>query len=348
MHVYENVYEADDIEYDIKPLPWKEIMFRTALRILNATVGIEVNKEQLLPPIPFDVEVKSLLTDFHRVEQIPYTEDHDGYIRIQESSEAAHYERQDNRYIFSGPFQDLSLQASDLRYSFWGNQGFLYRYALYLLEKCHRIYNLHACALFSEKDHAIYLVIGGAGSGKTVYLLSGLDKGLRLFSTETVHFCIKNNEIEWYKGSLVDNIRLGTLVHDFPQFLPDIEMPPPEKLWQKKIALDLSSYATDFDTIKKVRAVSILFPHIEQGRKGCVQNEVIDVKKSSKLVFDNISQKIAETTILYDQLPVLGLDEKDMARSRLERSSEIVKHPSIDRVVSILSNPQECWGDILS
>ena len=323
-------------------------MFKTALKILKATVGIEASKEQLLPHFPLTIEVKSLLTDFRHVEQIPYTDDHDGYIRIQESSEAAHYERHENQYIFSGPFLDLSLRASDPRYSFWGNQGFLYRYALYLLEKCHKIYNLHACALFSEKEQALYLIIGGAGSGKTVYLLSGLDKGLRLFSTETVHFCIKNTEIEWYKGSLVDNIRLGTLVHDFPQFLPDMEMPSPEKLWQKKIALDLSSYATGFETIKNVRAVSILFPHIEEGRKGCVQNEVVDDKKSSKLVFDNISQKIVETTILYDQIPVLGLDEKDMARLRLERSFKLVNHPSIDRVVSILSNPQECWGNLLS
>ena len=323
-------------------------MFKTALRILKATVGIETNKEKLLPPFPFGIEVQSLLTDFHQVEQIPYAEDHDGYIRIQESPEAVHYEAQDNQYIFSGPFANLSLRASDLRYSFWGNQGFLYRYTLYLLEKCHKIYNLHACALICERDHALYLIIGGAGSGKTVYLLSGLDKGLRLFSTETVHFRIENNEIEWFKGSLVDNIRLGTLVHDFPRFLPDIKLPPPEKLWQKKIALDLSSYATDFDTIKDVRAVSILFPHIEEGRIGCVQNEVTDINKSSKLVFDNISQKLVETTILYDQIPVLGFDEIEMARSRLEGSFELVKHPSIDRVVSILSNPQECWGNILS
>jgi hypothetical protein len=323
-------------------------MFKTALRILKTTVGIEANKEQLLPPFPFDIEVKSLLTDFHRVENIPYTKNHDGYIRIQDSSDAVSCERQKNQYIFSGPFETLSLKASDLRYSFWGNQGFLYRYALYLLEKHHKIYNLHACALFDEKDQTLYIVVGGAGSGKTVYLLSGLDKGLRLFSTETVHLCIKNNEIEWYKGSLVDNIRIGTLAHDFPQFLPDIKLPPPEELWRKKIAIDLSSYATGFDTLYKVRNVFFLFPHIEAGRKGHVQNELTDVKISSKLVFDNISQKIAETTILFDQIPVLGLDEKHMARSRLERSYEIVEHPSITQVVSILSNPKDCWGDFLS
>jgi hypothetical protein len=323
-------------------------MFKTALKILKATVGVEVNREQILPPFPFGIEVKSLLTDFHRVDQIPYSEDHDGYIRIQDSKEAPHYKQLEKRFIFEGPFEKLSQTASDLRFSFWGNQGFLYRYVLYLLEKYHKIYNLHACALLDQNNHILYLIIGGAGSGKTVYLLSGLEKGLRLFSTETVHFSIKNNEIEWFKGSLVDNVRFGTLVHDFPQFLPDVKIPPPEKLWQKKIALDLSSYAADFDTIKKIKAVHIFFPHIEEGRKGYVLYKVTDVKKSSKLIFDNISQKIVETTILYDQIPVLGLDEKEMARLRLEKSLEIVKHPSITQIVSILSNPRDCWRDFLT
>jgi len=323
-------------------------MFKTALNILKSTVGIETNNKKLLPPITFDIEVKSLLTDFQRVDRIPYTEDLDGYIRILESQESPHYERHGKGYFFSGPFEELSHTASDLRFSFWGNQGFLYRYTLYLLEKYHKIYNLHACALFDQKDHSLYLIIGGAGSGKTVYLLSGLAKGLQLFSTETVHFCLQKNQIEWFKGSQVDNVRFGTLVHDFPQFLPDVKVPAPEKLWQEKIALDLSSYATDFETLKNTGAVYILFPHLEEGRKGFVQNTVSDAKKSSKFLFDNISQKIVETTILYDQIPVLGLDDKDMARLRLESVIKCVNHPSITQIVSILSNPRDCWGNLLS
>lgn len=324
------------------------MIFKTALKILKATVGVEVNREQLLPPFPFGIEVKSLLTDFHRVDQIPYGEDHDGYIRIRDAQVDPQYERLEKKFIFEGPFDKLSQTASDLRFSFWGNQGFLYRYVLYLLEKHHKIYNLHACALYDQDTHAIYLIIGGAGSGKTVYLLSGLEKGLRLFSTETVHFRIENNAIEWFKGSLVDNVRFGTLVHDFPRFRPDLKIPPPEEIWQKKIALNLSSYATDFDSIKKTKAVHILFPHIEEGRKGYVLNKITDVNKSVKLVFDNISQKIVETTILFDQIPVLGMDEAEMARSRFEKSYKIVKHPSITEIVSILSNPRDCWGDFFT
>jgi hypothetical protein len=323
-------------------------MFKIALSILKATVGVESNSKLLLPSLPFDIEVKSLLTDFFRVDRIPYSEDLNGYIRILESSEGPHYERLGNTFVFSGPFEGLSRTASDLRFSFWGNLGFLYRYALYLLEKHHKIYNLHACALFDQKKQALYLIIGGPGSGKTVYLLSGLAKGLRLFSTETVHYRIGKDRIEWFKGSLVDNVRFGTLVHNFPEFLPDVKIPSEDKLWQEKIALDLSSYATDFDTLKSTTSVTILFPHIEQGREGFIQNTIRDINKSSKILFDNISQKIVETTILYDRIPVLGLDEKDMARSRLESVIECVKHPSISKIVSILTNPMDCWGSFLT
>ena len=129
-------------------------MYRLALKILRATVGIETDNKKLLPHLPFTLEVKSLLTDFHRIDPIPYTDDLDGYIRILESPEAPRYERQGRGYIFSGPFEELSRSVSDPRFSFWGNQGFLYRYALYLLEKHHKIYNLHACALFDQKYHA--------------------------------------------------------------------------------------------------------------------------------------------------------------------------------------------------
>lgn len=323
-------------------------MFRAALKILEATIGIEASKESLLPPPSFNIEVKSLLTDFYRVDLIPYSESLNGYIRILESLGSPRYARHGKEYIFSGAFDKLSHAASDLRFSFWGNQGFLYRYILYLLEKYHDIYNLHACALFDQNDGNLYIIIGGAGSGKTVYLLSGLEKGLKLFSTETVHFRLKKNNIELFKGSLVDNIRKGTLLYDFPQFLGDSDLSPQEEIWQTKIAVDLSAHATDFETLINPSGMHIIFPHVEEGREGFVQTTIKDAKRSSKILFDNISQKIGETTILYDQLTVLGLDEIDMARSRLEKVRCFVDHSSITQILSILSNPKDCWGNLFS
>lgn len=323
-------------------------MYKAGIKILEVKIGIESNREELLFHFPLKTEVKSLLTDFKDVESIPYSADLDGYISVEESMEDPSFEFSREKARFRGSFLKLTREASDLRFSLWGNQGFLYRYALYLLEKKHRIYNFHACALYQEKKDQMFVVIGGAGSGKTVYLLNGLAKGLKLFSTETVHFRIEKDAVSWFMGSLVDNVRLGTLMYNFPQFLPKIETQEAGEEWQKKIALDLSPYKTDFEELKTPRSVVILFPRIEEGRKGFLLNLIEDRRKAAKALFDNISQKIAENVILYDKIPVLGFDEKQMALARLKYASQLVHHKTIIKIASVLSNPDDCWGDLLS
>lgn len=322
-------------------------MFRTGVRILKAGIGIESNAEELLPVFPLKVEVPSLLTDFKSIEQIPHSHDLDGNILVKNSEEKPSYQFSGHQVRFTGPFLKFTREASDLRFSLWGNQGFLYRYALYLLEKKHRIISLHACALYSDKANQLYVITGGAGSGKTVYLLSGLSKGLRLFSTETVHVRVEKNTLSWFMGSLVDNVRLGTLTHHFPGFLRNIETQEVEDEWQRKIALDLSSYTTDFEKMTDPSAVTILFPRIEEGREGFRFTPVADRRKAAKALFDNITQKLSETVVLYDRLPVLGLDEESLALERLSRVNQLVQHKSVIQMASVLSNPEECWGDIL-
>jgi hypothetical protein len=51
--------------------------------------------------------------------------------------------------------------------------------------------------------------------------------------------------------------------------------------------------------------------------------------------------------LLYDCIPVLGLDEKEMAFKRLKEINEFVHHKAIVKIATILSNPYECWGDLL-
>ncbi|UCC39112.1 MAG: hypothetical protein JSV96_15100 [Candidatus Aminicenantes bacterium] len=322
-------------------------MNKIALKILEATVGIESDKKELLPCLPLELEVKSLLTDFNEVEAIPYSTGLDGYISIEESEERPIFESSEKQVRFRGPFIKLEREASDLRFSLWGNQGFLYRYVLYLLEKKHGIYSFHACALYQEERNYLYVVIGGAGTGKTVYLLSGLARGLKLFSTETVHFHRDGDVISWFMGSVVDNIRFCTLKYHFPQFQPGIEIPKAEEEWDKKIALDLSSYKTDFKKLTDPDGVIILFPRVEEGREGFQLTPIEDKRKASKALFDNISQKLAETMILYDNIPILGLDEEEMALARLKETNEFVHHKTIIKIAAVLSNPHECWGDLL-
>ncbi len=322
-------------------------MFRTAVKILDATIGIRSDKEEVLPPLPPGIKVESLLTDFRRVEQISFSANLNGHISIEEGKEDPCYVFQHGNAIFTGPFSRLQKKASDPRYTLWGNQGFLYRYALYLLEKKHHIFNLHACALYKEDRDTLFVIIGGAGSGKTVYLLSGLEKGLQLFSTETVHFQIEKNGIIWRMGSVVDNVRFGTLIHDFPRFLPEGKIPGLRDAWQKKIALDLSRFRTKKETLTNPKAVHILLPRIETGFDQVVWNPIEDRKKAAKSLFDNITQKLSETTVLYDELTVLGLDTIALAKARWKAVLKLIDHPSIAEISAVISDPRRCWGNIL-
>jgi len=321
-------------------------MFQTAVKILKATIGIRSNQEELLPFLPFGVEVESLLTDFRRVEQISYKKGLDGYISVEDVEGDLTYKFHDNGVIFKGPFSRLQKEASDPRHTLWGNQGFLYRYALYLLEKKHNIYNFHACALYQEDMDTLFVIIGGAGSGKTVYLLSGLEKGLKLFSTETVHFRIEGNNIIWHMGSVVDNVRYGTLMYDFPRFLPQGDVPGPQSIWQKKIAIDLSSFCAQKEFIKNPQAIHILFPRVEKGFERPLWNPVKNTSKAEKILFDNITQKVAETTLLYDKLTILGLDETDLANARLRSVKELASHQTVTEISSVLSDPKNCWKNV--
>lgn len=325
----------------------KSPMCKTAVKILHATIGIQSNHEALLPHLTLETKIESLLTDFKTIEMIPYNLGLDGYITIEETAAPASYEIQDDRILFQGPFLRWQKQASDPRYTFWGNQGFLYRYTLYLLEKRHRTYNFHACALYDEDENDLYVIIGGAGSGKTVFLLSGLEKGLKLFSTETVHAHIERGKIIWHMGSLVDNVRYGTLLYDFPRFLPDGERPSSREAWGKKIALDLSEYRTRKEIIEHPSSVHILFSRIERGFEKTILNPLRDKQKMAKGLFDNISQKLGETIILYDKMIVLGLDETERARDRFNAINELVNHDSVSQITSILSNPRDCWDHVL-
>ncbi len=320
-------------------------MFRIAVKILRARIGLETNSSFFLLTFPLKVAVESLLTDFKEVKEIKFSEGLDGYVQVKNSSGKVSYSFKGGTFFLKGPLLKISREASDSRYTLWGNQGLIYRYTLYLLERNYGIFNLHACALLDEKKNMLYVVAGGAGAGKTVFLLSGLQKGLKLFSTETLHFTLKNKDLCWYMGSLVDNIRWSTLFKHFPQFLPTNEVEESKERGEK-IAVDLSFYRTDKEELHNPRFM-IIFPRIEEGWPGCQRTKVVDKRKGAKLIFDNISQKLAETVILYDRIPLAGMDCKSLALARLEAVRSLLDHESMVEITLLLSNPQECWGNLL-
>lgn len=326
----------------------REQIFRTGLKILKATVAVSSNRKSLLPLLPPRIEVKSLLTDFKELEKITYSPKADGLISVFDTgNEEATYSCEGDHFQFKGPFVRLSRLASDLRFSLWGNQGFLYRFALRLLEKKYRVFSFHACALYQAEKKRLFIIAGHAGSGKTIYLLSGLEKGLRLFSTETVHFKQEGSTTRWFMGSLVDNVRLGTLRHHFPRFLPRRGIPAGRNEWQRKIAINLCAFQHNSATLLNPQ-ISILFPHVEEGYGDFILSPLRDVRSGAKALFDNLSEKIASSFLLYDRLPMTSLDEPGLTKARLEAAEKLIAHPKTSLVGAVLTHPMSCWGDLLS
>lgn len=321
--------------------------FHSGVRVLEATVALRANRESLLPALPPPLEVSSLHTDFREVERIPYSSRSDGSIRLEEAPERAPRCRiSGTRAFWEGPLCSLVRRASDPRYGFWGNLGFLYRFVLFLLERKHSIFNLHACALYEPTRHRLFVIIGGAGSGKTVYLLSGLERGLALFSTETVHFRHEGRHVRWFMGSLADNVRLGTLRRDFPHFLPARTGAPREDDWSRKTAIDLSSFRSAQETLIDPGVV-LLFPRVEAGLGKFLLRTLHDDRVVRQLLFSNITEKLSQTAILLDRIPVPGFDRADLAEARQRACQDLARHRTRVFSGSVLSGPRECWGGLL-
>lgn len=236
-------------------------MYKKAVKILNLKMGILTNRKELLPNFPLKIELESLLTDFYKIEEIDYSSNLDAYfIILDEETLTSEISISESRIFASGPFTKLTQECEDLRFSFFGNEGLFFRYVLALLEKKKNIYSFHACSLYDEKSKNLYIVCGSAGAGKTCLLLRGLELGLKLFSAEMTHFKIENNSVKFFKGALVDNIRIGNIKYNYPLILKSlsIELPETEDEWGKKIAINLKKYETSFDELSNPEITIIL------------------------------------------------------------------------------------------
>ena len=78
-----------------------------------------------------------------------------------------------------------------------------------------------------------------------------------------------------------------------------------------------------------------------------ISNPIQNKTLAANVLFENITQKLTETFILYDKFPVLGFDNADIARARLEQVIRLVHHNSIQQISTILASPYTCWGNIL-
>ena len=328
-------------------------LHRRAIRIVHARLGLVSNNRELITRSEYftDRVPQSLLTDYHRVDDLRWDgapAGVDAEIRIIDTPGLAPaIALEPDRVLAVGDWTALEAANSDRRYSLFGNLGFVFRYAIHALERHHDTWSFHASAMVDDKGD-LWLIPGGAGAGKTVFLLEGLTRGWTIFSTEMTHVRLTAGGYEFYKGSLFDNIRLGTLLYDFPAVLQRLgtELPASKDPWGSKIALDLGHVQTPSDVLVSP-SLRIVSPKVESGRDRAVVTRLDRREKLVKLLFDNATEKHGNTVLLYDRIPVPSLDTPALMARRLGAMQALVDRATIKSARSTLCGARNCMEGLL-
>jgi len=321
-------------------------MFKRAVKIVEARMGLISNNEKLITERRyFEGQVmESLLTDIHSIQPIAFGNDLDSYFVVIDDPNIEPQVKVTKKVLTaSGDFSRYEKECSDNRYSLFGNLGLFFKYLLVTLERYHGIYSFHASSMFSPSRNTLLLVVGGAGAGKTVFLLKGLEEDWRIFSTEMTHFRFTDRGCEFYMGSLYDNIRLGNLIYDFPKAKEKlkVEIPPGvTDVWGYKIAIDMRHIAAQPRYLNP--RVTVVDARIESGRDTPIVKTITRKEKIVKILFDNATEKLGPTLVFYDVIPVESFDTPELMRKRLQVMTRFVEEVQLNPVKSVLAGAKNC------
>ena len=328
-------------------------VYNRAVQIVKAKFGLISNKKELIfNPEFFESreDIQCLLTDIYRVDEIPFSEDLDAYSYIYDVDDVPPtITISDKEVRVVGNISQLDAQMTDRRYSLFGNLGLFFRYAMATLERYHSIFSFHASGMYNPQENDLMLIVGSAGAGKTCLLLEGLKRNYQMFSTEMTHLKFEGNKCLFFKGSLIDNVRIGNFVYDFPEVpkLLGLKLPDVKDVWGTKMVIDLSNRTTSEDVLVNPK-VSLLFPKIEEGREPAIFGDVTDKRKITKLLFDNATEKIAQTPLYYDSVPVGCLDSPDIMQKRLKAMQKLASGEAVEirKAKTILASPTSCLKEV--
>jgi len=310
-------------------------MHKVGLKVCEARIGVSTDAEHLLEKDRF----YWLDTNFLSIERIPYDEARDSFVRILDKPGAPPMEIRGKTLILKGDFSQLEKEAKDKRYMIFGNLGIFSAWALRTLETAHNIYTFHACAVVKGKE--LMIISGEAGSGKTIFILSALEKGWKIFSTEFVHFRV-GGEVEFFKGPLKDAVRVDTFQRHFPDMAEKLHVRLKEET-AGKLVVDFSSFQVE-DYVLRNPEITLVFPHIEEERKNIIEKDVAEEEMLLRILFDNVSQKIEESILLYGRIALPGLDALHLAAKRMKNIERFLNRARILRRLFWVSGVGEVMG----
>jgi hypothetical protein len=312
--------------------------------VVKARVALVSNNSRLIADTRYfsDCALESLLTDYYRIDELPPGTETDGTILIlDDSALPARVEPCGDFIMATGPISALERATTDKRYTLFGNQGLLYRYLLAVLEKYHNIFSFHANALYDPARNILTIVLGSGASGKSPVLLAGVAKGLKVFATELVHMQVTNGSCIFYKGAMIDNVRAGSIIFDFPELTRILDFRPPQSKdpWAVKLPLDLSPMGVESDILENP-LIRILAPRTESGRQDPIIQPIEPGKELVRILFDNASEKIAEPFTIYGSLPVVGFDNGCRASHRFAAINTMIKDAKLLSAQVVVAQPR--------
>ena len=302
-------------------------MHRRVVKILNARIELISNTGLIHEPNYFSLtDVESLLSDYASVDELPLGTCPDGTIVILDEDSPPSMNVNDTLAVARGPFVEMEKSMQDKRYTLLGNQGLLYRFIMYILEKKYSIFSFHANALYDEKRDTLFVVFGGAASGKSPALMAGLHNGLKVFGTELVHFSVNGGKFYFYQSSCLDNIRPQSIHDDFPELLPKLNVPVCQGFSSpsSKFLLDMRHFAAPKPVLTSPR-LRLIMPRVEPGRSPVIAAKTEDQGQVAKMLFDNLAEKISASYTMYNCIASSGFDSPYLAERRLHAVQALLR-----------------------
>lgn len=331
------------------------------LQVVIARIGLLCNNPAILDmPAYLDTELQEanpriwpFLSSLHKVEDVPFGPGMDGYIYVFDSKHAApDISAQVDRVIVSGDIsgyeRELASNPSAKRWTLFGNGGILSKFSYTVLERCHGMLSFHATSMYDEARNEMYVIVGPPGAGKTVMMLEGcLRRGYRIFATEMTHVNFTEKGTVFYKGSLYDNIRVPTLVEDYPeaQEILGIKNMSPEKVGEAKIGVSFTRVQTRDDVIVNPR-MNWLIPRIEAENSKAIFTDIKDEFTLARMLYENASENIVRPRIYYGRLAISLMDYPRSAEHRLSLCRRLVKEAPITQAKSIYAGAKTCMTGV--
>ena len=298
------------------------------LKVLEARMGVLTNSPALVDPKMFFW----LDTNFRAVERIPYEEPLSAAMVIRDGEYGPGFEVKGRTLHLSGNFSRWSAEDVDPRHSLFGSLGIFSSWVLRTLEEVHDIISLHAACLV--KGHTLLLVPGGAGSGKTVFILSALHLGWRLFGSEFAHVRVSGG-VEFLGGAVRDTLRTETVRLHFPEW-DRILKSAAVKETGGKVAVDLSGFSHRDEVIRDPEIV-IVFPRIEERGGTIAADDIEEEEVLLRSLFQAASEKIGCSLLMYGRMAVPGLDTAESAHRRLDRLKVLFRSGAVKRCLRWIS-----------